>query len=223
MHVSAELAKKTHQLLADWTTDPQQQTLAIDAFIGDIYSGLRPQELSSEERDYADQTLWILSGLYGFIRPYDTIVPYRLEMGYRFPDPQFANLYTFWGTAIADNLPAEGYIINVSSVEYTKTITPYVDAGRIITPEFLTVDPKSGQPVFKTVHAKIARGAFARWLITSRQQDPALFKEFSDLGYRYDAARSSFNAPVFVCQVFGGKGLSIKMQAKAKAMAAKNS
>ena len=216
MHVSPALAAKTHQLIAGWGTAPDKQSLALDAFIGDIYSGLRPQELSPSERDYADQTLYILSGLYGSIRPYDAICPYRLEMGYTFPDEPFKNLYGFWGTDIAGCLPKNGYIVNVSSVEYTKTILPYVAADRVITPEFLTVDPKTGQPAFRTVHAKIARGAFARWLIVSREQDPAAFQNFSDIGYRYDKSRSTLHSPVFVCETFGGKGLSIKMQAKAR-------
>src|SRR6266540_3160995 len=100
MHVSPALAAKTHQLLSGWTDQSTKQSLALDCFIGDIYSGLRAQELSAADRDYADTTLRILSGLYGFVRPYDAIYPYRLEMGYTFSDPRFASLYKFWGSSI---------------------------------------------------------------------------------------------------------------------------
>ena len=44
----------------------------------------------------------------------------------------------------------------------------------MVTPKFLTVDAKSGKPTFVTVHAKIARGAFARWLVTGRVKDSAV-------------------------------------------------
>lgn len=210
MHISAPLAAKTRQLLANWTTAESRQSLAIDSFVGDIYSGLRASELSTEDRDYADNVLRILSGLYGIIRPYDAIMPYRLEMGYKLPDAPYNDLYTFWGQAIADTLPLDGPIVNASSVEFSKTITPFVDAKRLITPNFLTIDSKTRQPTFKVVHAKIARGAFARWLITQRVADAKDLTGFDDLGYRYNARLSTPDKPAFVCQEFLGKGLSMR-------------
>lgn len=211
MHVSPKLAGDTQLLLQQWTNEPARQTAAIDSFIGDVYSGLRAADLSPGDREYADRTLWILSGLYGFLRPLDGVFAYRLEMGYRFDEPGYASMYRYWGSLIADHLPASGPIINVSSVEYTKVITPFVDANRIIAPVFLTVSQKTGLPTFVAVHAKIARGAFARWLITSRLTDMVRLREFDDLGYSFDATASTERAPVFVCQVFGGLGLSIRL------------
>lgn len=217
MSISAALAEKTHALIADWTADPAQQSLAIDSFVGDIYSGLHANDLSPDDRDYADQTLRILSGLYGIISPYDGIYPYRLEMGYRLPDPAFASLYAYWGDSIAACLPPEGLIVNLASEEYAQTVTRFVDtngpgADRIVAPKFLTMDPKTGKPGFVVVHAKIARGAFARWLITNRIQDVSALPQFDDLGYRYFRDLSSAGSPTFVCETFGGKGLSIRLQ-----------
>jgi hypothetical protein len=212
MSISPALAEKTHALIAAWTAEPEQQSLAIDSFVGDIYSGLQANELSADERDYADETLRILSGLYGIIRPYDGIYPYRLEMGYKLPDPEFASLYAYWGDAIAACLPAEGLIVNLSAEEFSQTVTRYVDASRVTAPKFLTVNPKTGQPGFVVVHAKIARGAFARWLITNRIQDAAALEQFADLGYHYAGDQSSPGSPTFVCETFGGKGLSIRLQ-----------
>jgi uncharacterized protein len=208
MHISESLAAKTQATINNWENGTQ--TMAIDSFIGDIYSGLRAGELSPADRDYADSTLWILSGLYGYLRPYDGIRPYRLEMGYKLP--RLGSLYDFWGSKIASQLPEEGIIVNTSSVEYTKAVLPHVDTGRVVTPNFLTVNPKTGQPAFTAVHAKIARGAFARWLITSRITDPKRFKEFNDLGYVFDASLSTPTEPTFVCTEFGGIGLSIRLQ-----------
>jgi len=211
MHVSSSLALKTKKVIDAWTPGPHDQSLAIDSFIGDIYSGLRAQELSAADREYADSVLYILSGLYGVLRPYDGISPYRLEMGYLFAGAGFGNLYQFWGSKIAQQLPKEGVIVNTSSVEYTKAVLSFVDDTRVITPQFLTVNQKTGVPGFTAVHAKIARGAFARWLITSRITDPARFKEFNDLGYTFNASLSNSRTPTFVCQRFGGIGLSIRL------------
>jgi len=214
MHLSPALAQKTHELIEAWNTDPARQTPAIDAFIGDIYSGLRANDFTADERSYADKTLYILSGQYGVLRALDGIFPYRLEMGYKLPAPEFKNLYKFWGDAIARCLPETGTIVNASSAEYMQTVLPFVDQARVVTPQFLTVDPKTHQPAFKVVHAKIARGAFARWMIKTRVQTAAELTGFDDLGYRYDPALSTPAQPTFVCQTFEGKGLSMKTPAK---------
>jgi cytoplasmic iron level regulating protein YaaA (DUF328/UPF0246 family) len=212
MSLSAPLAKKTQVLIADWNVAPKTQTLAIDSFIGDIYSGMQAPSFSTAERTYADKTLYILSGLYGILRPMDGIHPYRLEMGYRLPDKKFANLYKYWGDSIAACLPANGQIVNLAADEYSKTITPYVDEAGIVAPRFLTISPKTGEPAFVVVHAKIARGAFARWLIVNRIDDVSDLKKFDDIGYRYVKKLSQPAAPVFMCKEFGGTGLSIRMQ-----------
>lgn len=211
MHISETLAQKTHGVLTGWNTEPAQQTIAMDSFVGDIYSGLRASTLSQADRNYADTTLRILSGLYGILRPYDGIRPYRLEMGYKLPAKQYRNLYAYWGERIAQTLPADGLIVNASSVEYSSTVLPFVDAGRVITPRFLTMDAKTNQPAFVVVHAKIARGAFARWLIQHRAEKLPDMLAFDDIGYKYDKSLSTPDSPAFVCEAFGGIGLSMRL------------
>lgn len=211
MNISSGLSLKTHDLIAQWTAAPHNQRPAIDSFLGDIYSGIQINTWSSEDREYANKHLRILSGLYGILKPMDGICPYRLEMGYKLPKKPYANLYEYWGNSIAATLPKTGPIINLAAVEYSKTVTPFVDPARIITPVFRTISPKTGQPEFVTVHAKIARGAFARWLIINRIEDTTELEKFADIGYRYDKATSTLLAPVFVAQEFGGKGLSMRL------------
>lgn len=211
MGISKTLADKTYQRIAQWTTEPAVQTSAIDSFLGDIYSGLQVTQWTPLDRKYAHQHLYILSGLYGVLKALDGIYPYRLEMGYRLPKHSFANLYTFWGPVIADTFPVDQPIINLSSVEYSKTVTLFVDEKRIITPRFLSVNPKTGEPTFVVVHAKIARGAFASWLIRNKVTDPHTLNEFADIGYHYDPKTSTAAVPVFICHQFGGIGLSMRL------------
>lgn len=211
MNLSPGLAEKTRDLIAAWSGAPELQSLAVDSFTGDIYSGLHANDLSLEDRDYADQVLRILSGLYGILRPYDGICPYRLEMGYRLPGAEFSSLYAYWGDKIASSLPAEGLIVNLAADEYSRVVTRHVVPERVVSPKFLTTSPKTGRSEFVVVHAKIARGAFARWLITRRARDAADLEQFDDLGYCFDDNLSANNQPVFVCETFGGKGLSIRL------------
>ncbi len=104
------------------------------------------------------------------------------------------NIYEFWGDKIAKEIK-DGAVINLSSEEYIKLIRKYY-SGRIITPLFLQ-DRKSGVK-FEAVHAKVARGAMARWIIKNRIDNPDKLKEFSEDGYIFDKQRSSELEPVFI-------------------------
>lgn len=209
MKISAKKANEVHRTYANWSTDATLQMPAIDSFIGDIYSGLQVQTWSDNDRAYAHRHLLILSGLYGALRACDGVMPYRLEMGYKLPDG--TSLYQFWGARIARLLPdLTSHVINLSAIEYTKAVLPFI-VTPVITPKFLTISPKTGKPTFVTVHAKIARGAFARWLIQQRIEDIAQLTKFTDLGYRFNPDLSTPDQPVFVCQTFQGIGLSVRL------------
>ena len=212
MSLSPKLADKTRNLISSWNDIPKNQRPAIDSFLGDIYSGLQVQGWTKDDRVYANQSLRILSGLYGIIRPLDSIYPYRLEMGYKLPLFKFSNLYKFWGDKIAKTLPSSELIINLAAKEYSKAITDYISSEQIISPIFLTYDNTSNQPKFVVVHTKIARGAFANWLIKNRVNDITKLKDFTDLGYKYDKQLSLDDSPTYVCKSFGGLGLSVRLK-----------
>jgi len=211
MNISPKMAEATQELIAQWSVTPSNLRAAIDSFLGDIYSGLQVQSWSESDRIYANEHLRILSGLYGILKPLDGIYPYRFEMGYKIPCQSFKTMYEFWGEKIADMLPKQEMIINLTAVEYGKTVTKYVDESRVVTPRFLTVSPKTGEPTFVTVHAKIARGAFANWMIRARVEDPKYIINFGDLGYEYYELLSTELMPTFVCKEFGGLGLSVRL------------
>lgn len=211
MAISGSLAEKTHTIFTDWTTESSGNS-AVDSFVGDIYSGLQTGKWTKDDALFAQDHLRILSGLYGILKPLDDIRPYRLEMGYRLPGEPYKNLYKFWGDSVAKQLPNSGPILNLTAVEYSKVLTPYLDTNRFIAPAFMTISPKTGEPTFVTVHAKIARGAFANWIIKHRVADPSQITAFNDLGYSYNAQLSTVQRPVFVCQEFGGLGLSVRLK-----------
>ncbi len=227
MQVSENLAIKIHELIHDSNL---AYLPALDIFLGDIYSGLQAQSFTPADRKYAHNHLYIISGLYGVLRALDEIQPYRLEMGYKLPgnahdpsQPNITSLYDFWGDKIAKQLPKNQDIINLSAVEYTKAVFPYItgtkkikpieghENTKIITPKFLTISPKTGEPTFVTVHAKIARGAYARWLIQNHIEDLDQLKDFNEIGYKYSKELSTPEEPVFVAQEFKGLGLSIRL------------
>jgi cytoplasmic iron level regulating protein YaaA (DUF328/UPF0246 family) len=209
MHISEKLATEVEDVFLERLDLPL--SAAVETFRGDIYSGLRASEWNDAEKDFAQKHLRLLSGLYGILRPYDLIQPYRLELGYKLPSGTFSNLYNYWGDRIAEQLPMDGPIINVTSDEYAKAVLPFLDPKRLITPVFLTQKSPNSEPVFVVVHAKIARGAYARWLIRRGVATVDGLEKFDDLGYAFSADMSSPTRPVYVCQNFGGIGLSQRL------------
>jgi cytoplasmic iron level regulating protein YaaA (DUF328/UPF0246 family) len=62
------------------------------------------------------------------------------------------------------------------------------------------------------VHAKIARGSFANWVIKNKITKVEELSGFNQIGYKFSPGLSlSLEQPVFVCQEFGGKGLSLRL------------
>jgi cytoplasmic iron level regulating protein YaaA (DUF328/UPF0246 family) len=214
MKFSEAMATKTQALIASYqpASSLPMTAPAIDSFLGDIYSGLQVQAFTEQDRNYANQHLYILSGLYGVIRALDEIQPYRLEMGYTLNSTSLGKtLYEFWGDRIAALIPKKQTILNLAAHEYTKAVLPYLKNVPVISPKFLTISPKTSQPTFVTVHAKIARGAFARWLIQHKISSPNDIQKFDELGYRYDETLSTYDVPVFVAREFQGIGLSVRL------------
>jgi len=209
MHISEKLATEVEDMYLQRLEQPA--TAAVETFRGDIYSGLRALEWTDAEKDFAQKHLKIVSGLYGVLLPFDGIQPYRLELGYRLPEGPYRNLYAYWSDRVAEVLPMDGPIINVTSEEYAKVVLPFLDPSRIITPVFLTQKAANLEPVFVVVHAKIARGSYARWLIQRGLPTVDGLEKFNDLGYVFDAERSSPKQPVYVCHKFSGIGLSQRL------------
>ncbi len=203
MHISDRLAQNVKELYSD---SGSLASAAVESFRGDIFSGLRARDWTDDQKKFAQKHLRLLSGLYGILRPYDAVMPYRLEAAYRLPDDPYKNLYTYWGDAIAGQIKGNE-IVDLTSKEYGKLVTPYLDTKRIVTPLFLTMTP-GHEPTFVAVHAKIARGAFARWIIKRGINSLEGIEAFDDLGYHYNSDQSTPEVPVYICDNFDGIGLS---------------
>jgi cytoplasmic iron level regulating protein YaaA (DUF328/UPF0246 family) len=211
MHITSTLAARVKQNAEEWS-DSAEGTAAALTFRGDIYSGLSASLWNRQDADFAQKHLLILSGLYGLLRPFDKIKPYRLEMGYKLMLPNDLTLEKFWKAELSGALDPDDTYINLTAYEYFKVIERQLGESRVISPKFLTISQKTGQPTFVTVHAKIARGSFANWLIKNKIDDPAKITGFDQLNYRYDVGLSTPTEPVFVCDEFGGLGLSVRLK-----------
>lgn len=174
---------------------------AVFAFTGDTYVGLDVKTLSEEMLAYAQTHLGIVSGLYGLLRPFDGIKPYRLEMGCGLRVADKKDLYAFWGDDIANRINQRAKeveakaVINLASQEYAKAVKADMLDMPLITVDFKEV--KDG--VAKTVglHAKRARGMMARYIIQNRLTNPNDVKDFDWKDYGFDDSVSTENHFVF--------------------------
>ena len=79
-------------------------TPALLSYQGIQYQYMAPGVFTQAELDYVEEHLYILSGFYGLLRPFDGVTPYRLEMQAKLPVDGAADLYGFWGGAIAGEI-----------------------------------------------------------------------------------------------------------------------
>ncbi len=200
MKISAPLAKLNADRFRDFgTMDSKPAALA---FAGDTYQGLEADTLSEDEMRYAQDHLRILSGLYGLLRPLDTIQPYRLEMGSRLKTRRGSSLYDWWGARISQALNAQGaqtgsdVLINCASQEYFGAVDTDALDLRVITPVFM--EERGGTPKIISFYAKKARGAMARYIVQNRLRDPLALEAFDVGGYAFQPDLSEDGRPVFL-------------------------
>ena len=172
-----------------FTLDNAKQ--AILAFKGDVYNGINAPELSSEDLEFAQGKVRMLSGLYGVVRPLDLIQPYRLEMGTKLSNAKGVDLYDYWGSEISSILNDDepDLIINLASNEYFKAIDKKTLNANIL--DIVFKEKKGDSYKVIGIYAKRARGLMINYIIRNRLESPELLKDFSDEGYRFDKELSS--------------------------------
>lgn len=197
----AELNWQRNQAFSkEFTKENSRQ--AVFAFSGDVYEGLDVKSLDNQEIKKLQNTLFILSGLYGILKPLDLIQPYRLEMGTKIKLGNHHNLYDFWGDKITDflneNLQENELFINLASNEYFSVINPKKLKTKIITPIFK--DYKGDDLKIISFYAKKARGLMVRYLVKNQIDSIDDLKLFNCEGYNFSLQHSNLekNEIVFI-------------------------
>ena len=203
MKVSTKIAELTVDRYRNFET-PFHSGNAKQApysFTGDVYRHMRLSTWSEPQISFAQETLRILSGLYGYLRPLDLIQPYRLEMKTRLSTARGKDLYRFWGDRITRLLErdlqnqAQPILINLASLEYAKAVRLSQLTVPVITISFKEVE--NGQARVIAIFAKWARGLMADYIVQNRITDPENLKRFQVANYSFSAADSSTTDWVF--------------------------
>lgn len=175
---------------------------AVLAFKGDVYQDLKAETFENDEMEFAQKKLRIVSGLYGLLRPYDAMYPYRLEMSTSLPTPRKKNLYDFWGSKITDLLNQDiedsdsKYLINLASNEYASAIQFEKIKAKVINVQFL--ENRSGKLKVVSFNAKRARGAMTRQIILGKLNEPEELKTLNINDYLFDNSTSTEDKFTFI-------------------------
>jgi len=202
MSISENLADLNYQRYKEFKDDHNKSTArpAIYAFAGDVYSGFDAYSMNTDLLDVAQDSIRILSGLYGILRPLDLLQPYRLEMGTKLPIERNDDLYEFWKDKITPQLNSEmkddELLVNLASNEYFKAIDKKNQKGKLISPVFK--DYKNGKLKIIAFYAKKARGSMARHLVETEASTMDDILAFASDDYKYSEKDTvKENEPVF--------------------------
>lgn len=199
--ISTELATLNYERNHNWTDKPNQENVfpAAWLFDGEVYRGLREEELTKNQIEYLQKNMIILSGLYGALRVTDAIMPYRLEMGTDLKINKKKNLYEFWSKKITDfvneQIEEDEILLDLSSKEYISVLDKKSINGKWIDVKFQ--DFHKGKLKQITVYFKLARGKMAYFCAANQVETIDELKTFNEMGYVYDDNLSTEKTLIF--------------------------
>lgn len=201
MKISPALGQLNYERNQEWqlpfTQDNSRQ--AVYAFSGDVYRGIDAYTLPLDKLDKLQDTVRIISGLYGFLKPLDLVQPYRLEMATKFPVGKNKNLYEFWRKkvtqALNDDLEDDELFLNLASNEYFKAID--VKALKVPVINITFLEFKDGVYKNIAIFSKLARGLMTRYIVDTDATTIEDIKGFNYANYGFDVNQSSETNLVF--------------------------
>ncbi len=189
MSISSKIANLNYERNHSWSLPFTNKNArqAVYAFSGDVYRGLDAYSIDDSRIDFLQNSVRIISGLYGLIKPLDLIQPYRLEMGTKLAFDSNRNLYDFWRKKITDQINSEiesnEPVLNLASNEYFKAIDTKVIKSDVYSANFKQF--KNGE--FKTIaiFSKRARGMMTRFIVDNNITSISDIKSFDYDGYMF--------------------------------------
>jgi len=187
MHISSSLGELNYERFQEWSSSPNKENArqAIYAFSGDVYKGIDSYTIKNDKMDFMQNSIRILSGHYGLLKPLDLIQPHRLEMGTKMPFNSYKNLYEFWKKQVSlelnEQISENEPVLNLASNEYFKVIDSKVIDSPIYSVNFKQY--RDGD--FKTIaiYSKKARGLMTRFIIDNQIDSIDDVKSFNYDGY----------------------------------------
>ncbi len=201
MKITEELAVNTQVRFQNWNKkDLSKGIPAAMLFSGEAFKSLDAKSFSKVNWKQAQNSLRILSGFYGVLKPTDTVLPYRLMVGTPYKTKSGKTLYSYWSESVSKNIeneiPPKGYLLNLASDEYFKLIDLKNFNRKILHFKFFQSKGKELKSI--PTFSKQARGSLARFVIESNAKSIETLKQFKEEGYSFNEKLSDENTFVFV-------------------------
>jgi len=202
MSISEALGQLNYERNQEWQLpfSSENARQAIYAFNGDVYRGLDAYTIKENKLDALQNTVRILSGLYGILKPMDLMQPYRLEMGTKMTVGKHKNLYQYWSKtvtkALNEELQEDELFLNLASSEYFKVIDTKSLKVPVTHIEFK--DLNKGEYKIIGIFAKLARGLMTRYILDTNAKTLDDIKGFNYEGYGFSESMSKENHLVFI-------------------------
>ncbi|MDE5978071.1 MAG: peroxide stress protein YaaA [Turicibacter sp.] len=204
MKMSEALAEVNQLRFSQFYEKTKQGMYAIHAFEGEAYKGLGSLSLTEQALKFSQESFRILSGLYGVLRPFDIMNPYRLEMGLSWSGEHGKDLYDYWKSDLTHyflnelkETNGDQALINLASKEYSKSLNlKEIEKNYpVITIEF---KEQKGE-AFRVVgmYAKRARGQMARYILNHQLHQVEKLKAFNEGGYTFNETLSTEKTWIF--------------------------
>ena len=204
LNINPELTRLNAERYGAWSLPFTEENAkpAVLVFNGEVYHGLDVRTLNSQAQQYLQKHLRLFSGLYGLLRPFDLIQPYRLDFGDSFKTKKGESMYAFWSNKVTDELnkalkeaSESKVVVNLASGEYMKSIRNKKLQAQITDVEFLQTQHQGYKNI--VVYTKKARGMMARFIMEHEIEDPDHLKAFDDEGYMWNQHLSKKDKLVF--------------------------
>ncbi len=188
--VSAPIARELQRRFAQFFDVDNSLLPAVDAYDGVVYKHFK----GDINADYLQSHVRISSLLYGLLRPYDLIQPYRMEGFVRLAGSD-QRVENFWRdiqtqTLIDDVNRMGGVLLYLASKEEQSAFNWREVRSKIRVIDFKFMQERDGKLRQVVVYTKMARGEMIRFMMKNNITDPEELKTFEWSGYSYNDSLS---------------------------------
>lgn len=196
MKIKGELLEETYNNIVNF--DLNSEIKAINLYNGIAFKKLEIENYSSKELEYLNNSLIILSAMYGALNPFDNIKKYRLDMTMKISEN---SLYSFWSEKVTTYInellsqDSDKILLNLASNEYSKLINKKSLNFKMITVDFKEF--KNGKYSSVSSFSKHGRGMMLNYLVKNQITNIEDIKKFNEEGYSINSELSNENTIIF--------------------------
>lgn len=192
-----EIYKVSEKILKDINSSLDNFYNQKSYMAGDLYSGIAfrnmgLRDLSSDEKSFIKDKLFILSAFYGPVKITDPIKPYRLDFNTKIKIDS-KNLKKLWEDDFNLFFRKGEIILNLASDEFSSIL--YKENYRWIDFDFYEI--VRGEEKRHSMISKKARGNMVRFIIKKRIEKVEELKSFNLDGYVFNEEKSNSNYFVY--------------------------